>query len=191
MVSALRNMKAFLYFGGAFVILLGGAVILMAPYHYVGFIATPPDAQHFDIWEASGYYPQLEIAASVKPANVSVVTIDFRVVNNASLVVVVVNMTLTEENSIAGKNPRVFEKRDVVDLAPGGYTVYIDRMTGASYFDLGLFQSSDSRIYIITGGALNIIGLAMCIGGYFVPGTVLPTGDETIVAWGYDKERDA
>jgi len=190
MVSALRSMKAFLYFGGAIVILLGGAVILMAPYHYVGFVATPPDAQHFEIWEGSGYYSQLEIAASVKPANVSVVTIDFRVVNNASLVAAVVNMTLTQENYIAGSSPPVFEKRDVLNLPPGNYTVYIDRITGATYFDLGLTQLSESRRYIVTGGALNLIGLAMCIGGYFVSGTILPTGDEPIIAWGYDKEKE-
>jgi len=189
MGSGLRSKKAFLYLGGTIVILLGGAIILIAPYHYIGFIATPPDSTPFTIWDSSGYYPQLEISVSVKPANVSVVSIDFRLVNNDTLAADVVNMTLTEENNLPGSNPKVFEKRVLVDIASGDYTLYIDKIVGASSFDLGLEQMSDSRGYIVVGGALNIIGLAMCVGGYFVPGSILSTGDETIVGWGYEKDK--
>jgi hypothetical protein len=37
---------------------------------------------------------------------------------------------------------------------------------------------------------MNIIGLVMGIGGYFVAGTFLPTDSDTIVEWGYDEEED-
>ena len=190
MGSILRSKKAFLYFGGGFIILLGGAIILLAPYHYIGFVATPPDAEAIGIWDQAGYYPRLEVSVSARPLNVSIVNIDFRIVNNATLAVVTLNMTLTKDNEIPGSNPPVFDKRAIVDLEPGDYTVYIDGIEGATYFDLGLTQVSDSRTYIVTGGSLNLIGLAMCIGGYFVSGTLLPTGDETIVGWGYDEEKE-
>lgn len=190
MGSTLRSKKAFLYLGGAFVILLGGAIILMAPYHYTGFVVTPPDATPFSIVNATGYYPQLEIATTVKPANVSVVSIGFRIVSNNTLVTKSINMNLTQDDYLAGTNPKVFQKQLLVNLAPGDYVVYIDSITGASYFDLSLTQLSNSREYVIAGGSLNIIGLVMCIGGYFVPGTFLPTGDQTIVGWGYDKEKE-
>lgn len=190
MHSTLRSKKALLYFGGAFVIIFGGVIVLTAPYHSIGFVATPPDAQPFSLSNATGYYQQLEIAVSVKPDNATIVSIDFRIVSNVSLATAVVNMTLTEDDYLAGTNPKVYEKRVIVALAAGDYTVHIDSMTGAAYFDLGLTQLSDSRAYIVTGGSLNLIGLAMCIGGYFVSGTLLPTGDETIVGWGYDKKEE-
>jgi hypothetical protein len=36
---------------------------------------------------------------------------------------------------------------------------------------------------------MNIIGLVMCMSGYFVAGTFLPTGEETIVGWGYEEKE--
>jgi hypothetical protein len=189
MGSKLRSKKGFLYFGGALVVILGGATILLAPYHYTGFIATPPDATPFSILNATGYYSQLEIAASVQPANVSSVSINFRIVNNNTLVTQFINMNLTQDDYLAGTNPKVFQKQVLVSLAPGNYVVYIDNMTSGGSFDFSLEQASDSRQFITTGASLNVVGIVMCIGGYCVPGTILPTGDETIVGWGYDKEE--
>jgi len=189
MHSVLWSKKAFLYFGGAFVILLGGAVILSAPYHYIGFVAVPPDACSFQIWAGRGYYNQLEIAVSGRPGNASTITVNFSVVNNETLSTVVVNMTLTSSDMVPGTNPPVFEKRAVVDLEPGNYIVYADNSNPNTYFDLGLTQLSDSRLFIVTGGSMNIIGLVMCMSGYFVAGTFLPTGEETIVGWGYEEKE--
>jgi hypothetical protein len=77
-----------------------------------------------------------------------------------------------------------------VNLAFGDYVVYAENITGATYFDLALTQTSNSRLYIVTGGSMNIIGLVMCIMGYCVSGTILPTGNETIIGWGYDKREE-
>ncbi|MFW9981188.1 MAG: hypothetical protein ACFFE3_04620, partial [Candidatus Thorarchaeota archaeon] len=56
--------KAFLYFGGAAVIILGGMVVLISPYHYVNFSMLENQQRGFAIWDKPGYYEQLEISIS-------------------------------------------------------------------------------------------------------------------------------
>ncbi|RLI52389.1 MAG: hypothetical protein DRO93_15065 [Candidatus Thorarchaeota archaeon] len=185
--SARFYLKAFLYFGGAAVILLGGAIVLMAPYHYIGFIATTGDACPFEIYSREGYFQQMEISVTVKPDNVSTVYVDFRVVNNVTLETTVLNMTLTEEDMVSASNPRAYVQRQVIDLAAGNYTIYVDRIEGASWIDVSYEQLSIKRNYIVTGGILNIVGLIMCISGYFVSGTLIPPDEGVVVEWGYDE----
>ncbi|MHA2221623.1 MAG: hypothetical protein ACXAAO_06150, partial [Candidatus Thorarchaeota archaeon] len=57
--------------------------------------------------------------------------------------------------------------------------------------DLGLNQISDSRVFILVGGSMNILGAFMGIGGYFVAGSFLPSDSDVITEWGYDEEDDA
>ncbi|MHA2426076.1 MAG: hypothetical protein ACXAEF_14895, partial [Candidatus Thorarchaeota archaeon] len=92
--------KAFFYFGGAFVLLLGGAIVLMAPYHYTGYVALQGDIDAFEIWEGTGYYPQLEIAVTDTPISNDSVYVDLLITNNDTLIDNTVNMTLSTADSL-------------------------------------------------------------------------------------------
>ncbi len=180
--------KAFLYFGGAFILLLGGAIVVMAPYHATGYIATIGDADAFEIWDKQGFYPQMEVAITVQPQySNNTVRTDIRIVANETLETKVINMTLTMEDALPGVDPVKYEKSVIVDLEPGPYTIFIDRLDGASDMDVGFTQISDARLYIVSGGIMNIFGLIMGATGYCIKGSVIPTGEEAIVDWGYEE----
>ena len=182
--------KAFLYFGGVFIIILGGAIVYSSPYHAMGYIAIAGNNDAFSIWDRDGFYPQLEVWVSVRPSNSTLVDVDIAILNNETLDVHAINMTLTTEHNIPGTNPPVYEHRVVIDLDPGDYTFTLERLDGAGFADIGLTQISDLRIWVVTGGTMNIVGLIMVIIGYCLPGNVLPTGDESIVEWGYEKKDE-
>lgn len=182
--------KFLLYFGGAVVILLGGLIVVMAPYHYVNFSIMQNDLRTFEVYDEANYYPRLEISVSLRPGNQTVIYLDISIVNNETLEVTVVNMTLTEENQIIGPEQSIFyEESILIDIDPGNYTLTVDRVAGATLFDLGLNQMSDSRLFIVIGGLLNIFGIIMIIGGYCVPGTLFPSDSDTIISWGYEEEK--
>ena len=120
--------KAFLYFGGTFVLLLGGAIVLMAPYHYTGYVALHGDIDAFEIWEGTGYYSQLEVAITVTPSLNNSVFVDIRFINNETLVTNTLNMTLSAADSLLDAERLIYEKRVILDLDPGNYTIFIDRI---------------------------------------------------------------
>ncbi len=182
--------KSFLYFGGAIVILLGGLIVVLAPYHYVNFSVMQDDQRTFEVYDEPNYYPHIEISISLRPGNQTIIYLDISIANNETLEVTVVNMTLTEENQIMGPEESIFYEESVlVDIDPGNYTLTIDRVAGATLFDFGLNQVSDSRLFIVIGGSLNILGIIMVIGGYCLPGTLLPSDSDTIISWGYEEEK--
>jgi hypothetical protein len=186
-----RSKKAFLYFGGAFVIMLGGIIILSAPYNIVIYRASVGEELPFTIRDAAGYYPQLEISLDIQASsNTSIViAIDFTVRNNESSQVLPVNFTLTSDDVVPDSNPPAFVSQQTIDAVPGNYTITLDRVNASAIMDVGFTQMSDSRLFIVVGGSLNILGLIMGGAGWLLTGTFLPTGDETIVDWGYeDKE---
>lgn len=189
MGSIWLSKKALLYFGGAAIILLGGAIVLMSPYHYVNYSVSQNDFRNFEIWDQQGYYPQLEISVSTRPGNMSTIELDFVLVENVTLNTYVANFTLTEDDLIETPDASFYEASMIIDISPGNYTITLVRVLGATQIDLGLDQMSDSRIFITIGGSMNILGLVMGIAGYFVAGTFLPTDSDTIVEWGFDKEE--
>ncbi len=189
MGSPWLSKKAFLYFGGTFVLLLGGVIVLMAPYHYTGYIVLQGDTDAFEIWEGTGYYPQLEVAVTVTPSTNNSVFVDIRFRNNATLVTNTVNMTLSSADRLPATKILTYEKRVVLDLDAGNYTIHIDRIEGAADIDISFTQISDSRTYIITGGIMNIAGLIMGATGYCIGGSLIPSGDEAIVEWGWDEHQ--
>ncbi len=180
--------KGLLYLSSIILLLGGGAVILSAPYHYYGFVAGEGDRQPFNIWSLPGYYEQLEISVTVQGVNVSVISVDFRIVENQTDAVYILNMTLDSQDTIPGSNPPVRVKREVIDVPYGNYTIYIDSVEGASSLDISYKQLSDSRTYIVTGGMMNIIGLAAALIGWCVSGSVMSGDQETIVDWQYEEE---
>ncbi len=181
--------KAFLYFGGVFIILLGGAIVYFAPYHYLNFSMGEGSVRTWDQWEASGYYPRIEVSVSCRPGNESVVQIDVQFQENVTLATTLVNLTLTPDDRVIGPEQIIYETSVVVDLLAGNYTVRVVNLEGLGQTDLGLKQISDNRLWIVTGGSMNIIGVVMGILGYLVPGTFLPTDSDMIVEWGYDEEE--
>ena len=190
MGSVWFSKKAFLYFGGAAIILIGGAIVLMAPYHYINFAVLENDQRTFDIWDRQGYYPQLEVSVTLRPGNSSTVEIGIVLFENVTLDTYIVNMTLNQNDIVETADDILYEDRLLVDIAYGNYTVTIDQVSGAGLIDVGFKQSSDSDLFIFVGGSMNIIGLFMGIGGYFVAGTFLPTDSDIIVEWGYEEEDD-
>ncbi len=190
MRSVWFSRKAFFYFGGAFIIILGGAIVYSAPYHATGYMALTGRQASFSIWDEDRFYPQLEVWVSVQPSNVTLVSVDIAILNNDTLDVQTINMTLTDEHQIPGSNPPVFENTVIINLDPGNYTLTLDRLNGAGIVDIGLTQVSDMRDWVVTGGTMNIVGLIMAVIGYFLPGQIFPTGDESIVEWGYEKEDE-
>jgi hypothetical protein len=193
MSSRINKVKAFLYFGGAFVILLGGAIVLSAPYHYVGLMAREGHVGTFEIWDRSGYYPEFEASVSINAENVTsnVMQVDFVIINNVTSETKVINMTLDDEDRIEDSDPPKYVDRSVVSLEPGNYTIILDNVEGPTIIDIGYKQVSDSRLFIVTGGSLNIIGLVMCMIGYCVGGSLMKTGEEAIVDWGYEEGMEA
>ncbi|TXT55338.1 MAG: hypothetical protein BAJATHORv1_40249 [Candidatus Thorarchaeota archaeon] len=182
--------KAFCYFGGAFIILLGGAIVVLAPYNYIGYVATSTDDGPFYIYDRPGYYPQLEIAVSVSPQNSTNIDIDILVVNDITNDEQWANFSLGPSDAVSHGEYEKYEDRIVLDVDYGNYTISVEHIDGASWFDIGLKQMSDSRLYIVTGGSMNIIGLIMGAVGYFLPGSMIPSGDEVIVDWGFDEDEE-
>ncbi|MGQ4911059.1 MAG: hypothetical protein ACP6KW_02730 [Candidatus Thorarchaeota archaeon] len=191
MGSIWLSKKAFLYFGGTFIILLGGAIVLMSPYNYVNYALVENSTRTFIVKGESGYYPQLEISASVRPSNTSTVHIDMMLIENVTLDTYVVNMTLTSDDKVIGPDTTIYEQTVTIPLPVGNYTFILDNLDGVGQADIGLNQVSDSRVWIVSGGSLNIIGVVMGIAGYLVPGTFLPTDSDTIIDWGYDEEEES
>ena len=180
--------KAFLYFGGLAVILIGGLVVVASPYHYVNYSIGMNEQRPWAIWDTSGYYPQIEISISARlSTNETYIYLDFVLLENSTLDTTVVNMTLGPEHQVIGPDVIIYEYSEIIDLPVGNYTVTLDNVVGAGNVDLGLNQISDSRVWIVTGGMMNIIGIVMGILGYLVPGTFLPSDSDTIVEWGYDE----
>ena len=196
MGSILFSKKAFLYFGGAAVILLGGIIVIFSPYHFIYYSMSENIHKPWSMYDQSGYYPNLEVSISVRPTNATVVELDLVIMNNSTSEMTTVNMTIGPEYQIGpttqtliGPQSVIYEYSTNVDLSAGNYTVWFDRIEGASILDLGLNQASDSRLWIVSGGSLNFLGLAMIIGGYFIKGTLLPSDSDTIVDWGYDENQ--
>ena len=190
MGSVWLSKKAFLYFGGAFIILLGGAIVYMSPYNYINFALVENSPRTFVMRGDSGYYPQIEISASVRMGNLSDVQIDVILEENVTHTQYIVNMTLTSDDQVVGPEQIIYEQSTTIPLPVGNYTVFVDNLDGAGQVDLGLNQASDSRLWIVTGGMMNIIGVIMGIVGYVLPGTFLPTDSETIVEWGHEDEEE-
>lgn len=190
MGSVWFSKKAFLYFGGAAIILIGGAIVLMSPYHYINFAVLENDQRTFEIWDKQGYYPQLEVSVALRPGNSTMVEIGIVLEENSTLDIIIVNMTLDYNNIVETQDSIFYEDRIWIDIPYGNYTVIIDQVNGAGLIDLGFKQASDSELFIFIGGSMNIIGLFMGISGYFVAGTFLPTDTDIIVEWGYGEEEN-
>ncbi|MFW9962745.1 MAG: hypothetical protein ACFFCX_04245 [Candidatus Sifarchaeia archaeon] len=190
MGSVWFSKKAFLYFGGAAIILIGGAIVLMAPYHYVNYAVIENDRREFSIWDRDGYYPQLEVSVQLRVLNSTTVHIGIVFIENSTLDVVIANLTLDQDDLIETPDTLLLDGSVIINIPFGNYTATIDEIDGAGLIDLGFNQVSDSRLFITVGGMMNIIGLIMGISGYFVPGTFLPTDTDTIVEWGYDEKEE-
>ena len=191
MGSVWFSKKAFLYFGGAAIILIGGAVVLSAPYHYINYAVTENQQRTFDIWDKPGFYPELEVSVSVRIGNSSTVEIGIVLEENSTLDTYIINMTLDDDNLVETREEMFLEGSTVVDVPFGNYTITFDQINGAGLIDIGFNQNGDSQLYIFIGGSMNVIGLIMGISGYFVSGVFLPTDSDTIVEWGYDDEEEA
>jgi len=142
----------------------------------------------------SGYYTQLEVSVSVRPVNATIVELDLFLMNNVTMEITTVNMSIGPENQIGpttqtliGPQSGIYEYSTLIDLGIGNYTIWFENIEGASSVDLGLNQASDSRLWIGIGGMLNFLGVLMIIIGYFVKGTFLPSDTDTIVDWGYEE----
>jgi len=183
--------KAFLYFGGAAIILIGGFIVLIAPYHYVNFAVLENDTRTFSIWDEQGYYPQLEVSVTLRPGNASTVEIGLLLVENSTLDSYIINITLDSSDLVEAGDDILFEDRILTDIPYGNYTITIDQVNGAGLIDIGFKQASDSDIFIFIGGSMNIIGLIMGISGYFVSGTFLPSDSDIIVEWGYEEKEQS
>ena len=141
------------------------------------------------MYDESGYYPQVEISVSLRPSNTTYVFLDLVIMDNDTLETTFLNMTVGPEHQLQGPDSIIYEYSEIIDLPIGNYTVFFDRIDGAGSIDLGLNQISDSRVWIVTGGSMNILGIFMGIAGYFVPGTFLPSDTDTIIEWGYDEQE--
>ncbi len=181
--------KSFLYFGGVAIILIGGLIVISSPYHYINYNISENVQRPWEVYDASGYYPQVEISVSLRPSNTSFVFLDLVIMDNDTMETTFLNMTIGPEHQLIGPDSIIYEYSEIIDLPIGNYTVYFDRIDGAGSIDFGLKQISDSRIWIVTGGSMNILGIIMGIAGYFVSGTFLPSDTDRIVEWGYDEQE--
>ncbi|MGY5860096.1 MAG: hypothetical protein RTU63_12060 [Candidatus Thorarchaeota archaeon] len=188
MGSIWLSKKAFLYFGGVAIILLGGMVVIASPYHYINYSVSENVHRPWSMYDASGYYTQVEVSISVRPSNQTVVYLDLVIQENLTMDMTFVNMTLGPEHQVIGPEMVIYEYSEIIDLPVGNYSVFFDNVEGSGSIDLGLNQISDSRLWIVAGGMMNIIGVIMGILGYLVPGSFLPSDSDTIVEWGYDEE---
>jgi len=193
MGSIWLSKKAFLYFGGAAIILIGGLIVTLSPYNY--FLYSLSENQHRPWTQkdpGGGFYPSVEVSVSLRPENdTTLVYLDLVFQNNETNELTFVNMSLSTENQLVGPNTVIYEYSETIDLPIGDYTIWFDRVEGTGLIDLGLQQVSDARLWIVTGGSMNILGIIMGILGYLVPGTFLPSDSDTIVEWGYDKEESS
>ena len=190
MGSVWLSKKAFLYFGGTAIILIGGALVLIAPYHFNNFAVIENQQRSFSIWDKDGFYPRLEITVSTRLGNSSVVNIGFVLEENSTLETYVINITLDDSNRVEAQEEIFLEDFLVVDIDPGNYTITFEQIEGVGRIDIGFEQSSDSRLFVFFGASMNIIGMLMGIAGYLMPGTFLPTDSDTIVDWGYEDEEE-
>ena len=168
-------------------LLLGGVIVLIAPYHYTGYIAQQGDTDVFEMWNAPGFHSQLEIAILVRPITNNSVHVDITIIETTTSATHVVNMTLSEIDTVPSTDRLAYEQRVTIDLDYGNYTINVDRVDNAANLDISFTQISDSRTFIVTGGLLNIAGLFMGGIGYCVKGSFIPSGDEAIVDWGYEE----
>jgi len=187
MGSIWRSKKSFLYFGGLAIILIGGLLVISSPYHYINYNVSENVSRPWEMYDASGYYLQVEVSVSLRPTNQTEIFLDLVFRDNSTSELTVVNMTLGPEHQIQGPDTVIYEYSEIIDLPIGNYTVRFDRVDGTGNVDLGLNQISDSRFWIVLGGSMNILGIIMGIAGYLVAGTFLPSDSDTIVEWGYDE----
>ncbi len=180
--------KSFLYFGGVAIILLGGMIVVMSPYHYINYNISENVQRPWEVYDASGYYPQVEISVSLRPSNTTHVFLDLVIMDNDTLETTFLNMTIGPEHQLQGPDTIIYEYSEIIDLPIGNYTVFFDKIDGAGNIDFGLNQISDSRFWIVTGGSMNILGIFMGIAGYLVAGTFLPSDTDRIIEWGYDEQ---
>jgi hypothetical protein len=190
--------KAFLYFGGAAIIILGGIIVVLSPYHYINYNVVPYLHKPWTMYDKPGYYERLDISISVRPVNTTIVELDLFILDNSSMEIIMVNMSIGPEyqigpttNTLIGPQSVIYEYDTRIDLDAGNYTVWFEKVEGASSIDLGLDQASDSRLWIVSGGTLNIVGVGMIILGYLVKGSLLPSDTDTIVEWGYEEKSDS
>jgi hypothetical protein len=188
MGSVWLSKKAFLYFGGAAIILIGGMIVAFSPYHYFNYALSENQLRTWSMKGDTGYYPEVEVSLSLRPSNVTYVSLDLVFLNNDTLELTIVNITLGPEHQLEGPSDVIYEYSQDIDLAFGNYTVGFEKIDGAGLVDLGLQQLSDSRTWIVIGGSMNILGVIMGILGYLVPGSFLPSDSDTIVEWGYEEE---
>ena len=163
----------------------------MAPYNYIGVNIGAGGSVGFRVVDDPNYYHQMEVSVTVKPANVSVVRVDFTIVRNETLEARTLNMTLTDPDDVVpGTNPKALIHRATIDVEPGNYTIYVDHIEGADWFDLSLDQLSNKRTFVAIGAAMNIGGLIMGTVGYLISGSMFASND-VILEWGYDEEQDS
>jgi hypothetical protein len=182
--------KAFLYFGGAAIILIGGAIVLIAPYHFINYAVIENDRRTFSVWDQNGFYPQLQVSVSMRLGNSTNVEIGLLFEENSTLDTIIVNISLSEDNIVETNDATFLQGSTIVDVPIGNYTITVDQLTGIGRIDVGFEQVSDSRLFILIGGSMNILGLAMGIAGYFVAGSFLPTDSDIIVEWGYEDKKE-
>jgi hypothetical protein len=185
-----KTKKAILYFGGTFVILLGGTIILLAPYPYRWFLLRENEPQAFTMHDGPSYYPELEITLIVTHMNGSEADASISFRSNNTQISRLVNMTVTSSDSVGPTTAIRYQKSTTIDLDFDDYTLTIVGLNGTQWAEIELTQTTDFRLYIITGGSLNIIGLMMGFSGYMVSGSLLPTSDDFIVDWGYEDQDE-
>ena len=191
MGSVWFSKKAFLYFGGIAVILIGGLIVIQAPYNFRSYAVSENVRRSWTQIDASGYYPQVEVSVSLRPSNQTDIYLDLVILNNDTQDMKFLNMTLGPEHQLQGPEAVIYEYSETIDLPIGNYSVYFDNVVGTGSIDLGMNQASDSRIWIVVGGSMNIFGVFMGIAGYLVPGSFLPSDSDTIVEWGYDEDKES
>ena len=150
--------KAFLYFSGTAIILLGGIIIIFSPYHYINYALLENVHKPWDMYDKPGYYEHLRISVSLRPTNASIVELDLCILENSTHELTTVNMTLGPEHQLVGPDTLIYEYEVTIDLSYGNYTVWLDRVAGTGNVDLGLNQASDSRLWIVIGGSMNLLG---------------------------------
>ena len=187
MVSTFRK-KAFLYFGGAFILLLGGAIVVAAPYHAISLPVTEEGYRTWEMWEGNGFYPELELRIETRGVNTTTAEVSLSFRNNDTLEEQQLNFSMDASNILPGSNPPVFSASTSFPLDYGNYTIEVERLVNVGLLDISLEQKNDRRNYVVLGGIMNIVGIIMGIGGWCISGSLISSGDEAIVQWGYEEE---